>query len=109
MRAVPLLLLLAGCGGADAASGNEVPVDSSLVDALVDLHLADARTTLTPDSLQSPAWADSLRTVALSAHGLDEAHLRDHLDALADDPARARATYDAVEAELSDARQGPLF
>lgn len=101
-----MALLLAGCGAPDAASGDGPPVDSTLVAALADLHLADARAALAPDSAQAESGSDSLRALALAAHGLDAGGLRARLDALAADPALARATYDAVEAALSDERQG---
>lgn len=100
-----LALLLAGCGAPDAASGGGPPVDSALVAALTDLHLADARAALAPDPARTKPVADSLRAVALATHGLDASDLRARLDALAADPALARATYDAIEAALSDERQ----
>ena len=94
---------LAACDGGDAAPD----VDPALVDALVELHLADARAALDTAEARRPALAESLRRVALDAHGLDSARLDRRLDALAADPARARATYDSVEARLVTERQGP--
>ncbi len=95
--------LLTACGAPRDASA-DVPVDSTLVDVLADVHLADARAALTPDSTRRDALADSLRKVALDAHELDDARFDAHLRALAADPAVAVATYDAVAARLDAAR-----
>ena len=91
---------VAGCAGDDAPP----PVDTALVDVLVEVHLADARGAY--DTTATDARADSLRRAALAAHGLDSAALAGRLDALARDPARARATYDAVDERLVLERQG---
>lgn len=106
MRLVGLAVLLAGCG-ADDASETGPPVDSTLVALLADLHLADARAALTPDSARAGV-ADSLRATALSAHDTEADRLDARLDALGRDPDLARATYDAVEDRLDDERQGLL-
>jgi hypothetical protein len=100
---VVLALALAACDGAD----DPADVDPALVDALVELHLADARAALDTVEARRPALDDSLRHVALDAHGLDSAGLEARLDALAEAPALARATYDSVEARLVRERQGP--
>ena len=102
------LVLLAGCGGADEAADGlplTVPVDSALVDVLADVHLADARASLA-DSARQDALAESLRAVALGAHGLSEADLRARQDGLLRDPETARATYDAVDRALTAERTG---
>lgn len=107
-RAVAVALVwLAGCGGDEAGEGptDAVPVDSALVDALADLHLADARASLA-DSARQPVLAESLRAVALGAHGLTEADFRARQADLARDPATARATYDAVDRALTAERSG---
>ncbi|WP_420456839.1 DUF4296 domain-containing protein [Rubrivirga sp.] len=93
-------LVLGGCGPGDT-------VDPALVDALVELHLADARAALDTSDARRPALADSLRRVALDAHGLDSTALAARLDALAVSPDLAQATYDSVEARLTRERQGP--
>ncbi len=103
------LVALAACAGEPDADADAVPVDSLFVDALVDLQLADARAALAPDSLGRPALADSLRRAALAAHGLDADALDRQLDALADAPARARATYDAVEDRLADEQRSRTY
>ena len=97
------LVGLAACDGADDPND----VDPALVDALVELHLADARAALDTVEARRPALADSLRRVALKARGLDSAVLEARLDALARTPALARATYDSVETRLVRERQGP--
>ena len=106
-RAAALLVgLLAGCSDAPATGTGApevIPVDSSLVDALVDVQIADARATLA-----APAWrravADSLQAVALHAHGMTGDDLRERRARLARDPAEARSTYDAVATALDAAR-----
>ena len=103
MRAAALALVIAGCG-TETATGDDAPVDTALVALLADLHLADARAALAPDSLR-PSLGDSLRAVARAAHP-EADRLDTYLDALARDPALARATYSAVEDWLSDERQG---
>ena len=97
--AVALALSLAACGAVDAPPD----VDGALVEALADLHLADARAAL--DSTAAPGLDDSLRAVALEAHGLSEAGLDAHLEALAADPELAQATYDSLDVVLTRERQ----
>ena len=93
----------AGCG--EASSGDAPPVDSTLVELLADLHLADARATL--DSTGTRGWlADSLRQSALRAHGTDSAALAERLERMTDDPERVRATYDALDTRLNLEQQG---
>ncbi|MEM1116701.1 MAG: hypothetical protein AAF845_08925 [Bacteroidota bacterium] len=110
MRAAVLasVLILAGCGADAASEADAPPVDAALVALLADLHLADARATLAPDSTQ-PHLRDSLRAVALAAHDTEAEALDDRLDALSRDPALARATYDATEDRLEDEGQGFLI
>ena len=92
----------AGCG---APEGSAPAADSTFVEALADLHLADARAAL-DTTRRDPAFAESLRAEALAAHGLDSAALAARMDGLAADPDLARATYDALDARLSLERQG---
>ncbi len=108
MRRAAALAVLAGfgvgasgCGKApDAAAGPEpVPVDSSLVDLLADLALADARAETAPAPRRAKA-RDSLRAVALALHDVTPEVVRDRQARLAGDPVVARATYDAVERAL---------
>ncbi|WP_412062499.1 DUF4296 domain-containing protein [Rubrivirga sp. IMCC45206] len=95
------LALLAGC----APSEPERPEpDPALVDALVELHLADAVAAL--DSTASDTFADSLRDAALAAHGLDSAALAARLDALADDPGMVQVTYEALGERILAEREG---
>lgn len=108
-RAVALAAIVATVGcGTDGADEDAVPVDSTFVDALVDLQLADARAALASDSLDPDRVADSLRRLALDLHGLDSVTLTRRLDALAETPAVARATYDAVDAQLARERRSGL-
>ena len=93
---------VAGCG---APEGDGPDVDSTFVEALAELHLADARAAL-DTTRRDPAFAESLRARALAAHGLDSAALAERVDGLAGDPDLARATYDALDARLSLERQG---
>jgi len=98
---------LAACGAPPDAPEADVPVDSAFVGVLADVHLADARAALAPDSSRRAALADSLRAVALDAHGLDDEAFDARLRALAEDPAVAVATYDAVAARLDADRLPP--
>lgn len=103
--AVALAAAAAGCSsGAEGGDAGAVAVDSAFVDVLTELQLADARAALVPDSLRSPGLADSLRLRAMDAHGLDSAAVAARLDALADAPDQARATYDAVQQQLTQER-----
>lgn len=99
--------LLAGLAALAAGCDDAPAVDPELVDALTELHLADARAALDTVEARHVVLAESLRAVALDAHGLDSAALADRLDALAADPGLTRATYDSVEARLVRERQGP--
>lgn len=94
---------LVGCG---APGGDAPAVDSTLVDVLAELHLADARAALDTTAADRAGLADSLRQVAVEAHGVDPAAFDDRLDALAADPGLAQATYDAVNDRLARERQG---
>lgn len=108
-RSAPAVRLLAGtlagtlaaCTSPADADASAVPVDSALVGVLADVHLADARAALSPDSSRRAALSDSLRSVALAAHGLDGPAFDARLRALAEDPAAAVATYDAVGERLA--------
>ncbi len=106
-RAAALLaLLLAGCSEppvTGTGAPDAVPVDSSLVDVLADVQIAAARAALAAPARRDAAL-DSLRAVALAAHGLSADDLRDRQARLASDPAEARATYDAVATALDAAR-----
>ena len=102
-RAVVAALLVAGAGCDGAPEGSGPAVDSTLVDALVEVHLADARAALSDSAGRG---GDSLRAVALGAHGLDLDALDRALDRLARDPALAEATYAAVADRLRAERHG---
>ena len=106
VRAAVLAVGVAGAAlGCGAPEGEAPAVDSTLVEALAELHLADARAAL-DTTRRDPAFAESLRTRALAAHDLDSAALAARLNRLARDPDLARATYDALDAHLSLERQG---
>lgn len=99
-----LAFLLSGCGSNDEADQTDfVPVDSTLVELLADLHLADARASAFEDSA-----AVSPRDSVLTRRDLSEADLAETLRDLAEDPDVASATYSAVETRLSLERQGGL-
>lgn len=106
MRFVVLgvLAVAAGCG--DAPQGDGTAIDSTLVDVLADLHLADARAALDTTARDPARLGDSLRQVALVAHDLDSATLAARLDRLSEDPQQLRATYDALDTQLGLERQG---
>ena len=95
---------LAACGGEPSESA-DVAVDSSFVDLLADLALADARADRLPASSRV-ASRESLRAVALGGLGADSAAADGRLRALAADPDRASATYRALDARLSRERHG---
>ena len=99
--------LLAACGSAPADQPAAVAVDSAFVEVLVDLHLADARASLAADPRREAALAESLRAVALAAHGLRPRDVDARLNRWAADPAVAVAHYDALDARLSAERVAP--
>ena len=94
----------AGCGAPPEGDGPQA--DSLFVEALADVHLADARAALDTTGRDPDALAESLRAVALAPHRLDASALAERLDMLADDPERLRVTYDALESRLALERQG---
>ncbi|MEM8600323.1 MAG: DUF4296 domain-containing protein [Bacteroidota bacterium] len=96
-----LALLLPGCAG---APGADVP-DSTMVAALVDLHLLDARRETFGDSTARGQRldVDSLRAATLAVHGLDTAAFNAALSGLAAEPARIRTVYDSVIVRLNAA------
>ena len=92
---------IAGCGGPD---GDETgpAVDSTLVEVLVDLQLAEARAErdgLDPDS------ARALTAVALASHDVDSTGLDARLADLSRDPEAAAALAAAVTDRLTQERQ----
>ncbi|MEM6783489.1 MAG: DUF4296 domain-containing protein [Bacteroidota bacterium] len=92
--------LAAGCG---SAPGADVP-DSTMVAALTDLHLLDARRETFGDSTDGlPLALDSLRMAALATHSLDTAAFEAALDALTGEPERLRQVYDSVIVRLNTA------
>lgn len=81
-----------GHGRAPAVEGVR---DTLLVSVLADLHLADARAETTGEP------ADSLRALALAAHGLDEDALAARLRRATRTPDDAARLYDAVTYHLA--------
>ena len=97
------LLAAAVLWGCDEAETAERPdVDSSLVDVLVDLHLADARGEMDG----APTAGDSLRALVYTLHGLDSTDLARRLDETAGRDGAATALAEAVEQRLSTERYG---
>lgn len=90
------MLTLGACDDAPAP-------DSALVDAVTELHLADA--VAETDSLDAAA-AQTLRREALAAHGLDSVALAARLRELAAEPDALGALYDSVALRLTLERQG---
>lgn len=91
-------LAAAGCGDAEAPAP-----DPALVDALAELHLADARAEVDSLGLDSTR---ALRAAALAAHGLDSLALADQVRALARQDGALAALYDSVTLRLTLERQG---
>lgn len=85
-RALVGLLLAVGCAPGEPAAP-DLP-DSAFVDALVDVHLADARAGRTGEP------ADSLRQAALVGHGLDTLAFRRALAYYAAHPDAYAPLYD---------------
>ena len=100
--ALPALCLLMLCGGCsdEAPPSGEAVVDSLHADLLMDLHLADARAEITGEP------ADSLRSEALAAHGLDSLELSALLERYSERPETAVALYERVAEELSAEQRG---
>ncbi len=90
------LLTLSACS---AITSEDPPIaDSTMVEVLIELHLADARLDLQYDAL--PAVRDSI----LLKHGLDEPRFRAILDYYADHPEAYSALYTTVLDRISDER-----
>lgn len=98
-----LAALLVGCDGTDDV---EPEVDPDLVGVIVDLHLADARSSLDTTQARAGLRRDSLRQTAYLRNDTDSIVVARQLDALAEDPDLAKAVYDVVDARLSLERQG---
>jgi len=101
--ALALFLLLLGCGGGPGDAEPEVTPDSLLADALVPLHLADARADATgedADSLRAAAYAHVRRTT-----GLDSASVTTRLAAVTRRPDEAAALYRLVADRLEALRR----
>jgi hypothetical protein len=97
------LLMLAGCG-AEPDAGADVEPDTALAEALVALHLADARAAATGED------ADSLRAAAYDhvhrATGLDSAGVAARLRAATHRPDEVAAVYERVTRRLDALRRG---
>ena len=97
--AVLFLLLLAACS--DLASEAPPVPDSTMVDVLVVLHLAEQREALQADL--SPALRDSV----LARHGLDTATYADAIAFYAAHPERYAGLYeDVIERLETERRRG---
>lgn len=92
------LLALAGCNDGGPA-GPGIP-DSLMVEALVEIHLADAR------AAHSGEDRDSLRARALDAHGLDTTDLARALDYFAEHPEDYQPIYDLVLDQIIREQRG---
>ena len=93
---LPALLILPGCS---AITSEEPPIaDSTMVEVLIELHLADARLDLQYEVV--PAVRDSI----LFKHGLDEQRFLAILDYYADHPEEYSALYTTVLDRISDER-----
>ena len=90
------VLTLSACS---AITSEEPPIaDSTMVEVLIELHLADARLELQYNL--APAVRDSI----LFKDGLDEQHFRAILDYYADNPEAYSALYTTVLDRISDER-----
>jgi len=91
-----VLLPLPACS---SITSEEPPIaDSTMVEVLIELHLADARLDLQLDRI--PAVRDSI----LFKHGLDEPRFLQILDYYAEHPEEYTALYTTVLDRLSDER-----
>ncbi len=93
----PLLLAAPGCDDAPPTP------DAALIDAVAELHLADARAETDSLSLDSTR---ALRGAALAAHGLDSLALAERIRDLAAQDGALAALYDSVTLRLTLERQG---
>ncbi len=82
-------------------------VDPALVDALAELHLADARAALDSAEARRPALADSLRRSRSTPTASTRPAWAPASTRSPRTPDLARATYDSVEATLVRERRGP--
>ena len=102
--AIGLLLLaaypmLSSCR-ASSGSSDEITADSTHVETIVNLQLADARAEITGEP------ADSLRKAALALHGLDSTGISTVLDAYVHDPENAVALYERAGEKLTEEQRG---
>ena len=100
---LPLLVLLGACGDEAGEATPEVAPDSVLAEALVPLHLAEARAAVAgedADSLRAAAYAAARR-----ATGLDSAAIAARLRAVARRPEEATALYRRVSDRLDSLRR----
>src|SRR5688572_25537836 len=88
------LVLLAGCAGDEA----QAPPDPAMVNALVEVQLAEARAGAAHGDV------DSARASALSVHASDAGDLARWLDNAAADPASAELLWDAVADQIDAER-----
>ena len=102
-----LAVVVPGCG-AESSRANipVVPVDSSLVDLLADLHLADARVQAFEGAGPSETATDSAQAAVLALHGMTQSEFSESIQKLAREPEVAAATYLALETDLGLERQG---
>ena len=90
------MLATSGCGETGETT-ERANVDSSLVNVLVDLHLADAREAVDGN----PARGDSLRTLVYEIHGLDSTQLDQRLADISRQPGAIAALTEDVETQLA--------
>ena len=88
-----------GCSSVDTPPA-ELATDSLHIEALIDLHLANARAEVTGES------AESLHNAVLAAHDLDSLALSALLEQYANHPEKAVALYERTGEQLTTERRG---
>lgn len=94
--AVTVLIIAAGCG--EPARSDRTLPDSTLIEVLMDLHLAGARLQM------EPAISPGLRDTVLARHGLDSTSFLEAMAWYEEHPDEYVAVYGTVVDRLAEER-----
>lgn len=95
------VLCITALGCSNSVEDDAIQVDTELVGALTEWHLANAREALVDSSI------DSLKSEVLESLGYDSTELANKLASLASQPDQTSAVYEAVAERLREERRDP--